>query len=80
MKLQTVINVAYTQLANSVVITEGKRYNYLDGKYSCWMQVPPHVMLEYLSAKDSSRITYAAACKVKPKSRDFKFASDRIGC
>ncbi len=67
MKLQTVINVAYTQLANSVVITEGGRYTYLDGKYNCWVRVPPHTMLEYLSFKDSSRITYAAACKVKLK-------------
>ncbi len=67
MKLQTVINVAYTQLATLVIIAEGKRYNYWYDEYNCWMQLPPHVMLECLSAKDSSRITYAAACKVKLK-------------
>ncbi len=65
MKLQTVINVEYTQLPNLVIIAEGKRYNYSDGKYNCWVRIPRRSMLEYLSFKDSSRITYAAACKVK---------------
>ncbi len=65
MKLQAVINVEYTQLASLVVIVGRKRYSYSNGRSDCWMRSSPRAMLKYLSAKGSSPITYAVACKVK---------------